>query len=66
MIIKDKANYEFKLAFYKAIKSETIQRIFSIGELNIGTRELENMYTYFTLQNDIMDYLWQIIGNGKY
>jgi hypothetical protein len=42
-----------------------LRRDLTFCDLNVGTRELENLHTHYALRNDIMDHLWQIKGDGR-
>jgi hypothetical protein len=65
MIIEDDQGQDLEPIFEQSIAGGDMRRDLSFHELNVGTRELEDMHTHFSLRNDIMDRLWYIRGEGR-
>jgi hypothetical protein len=62
MIIQDEQGQNLEPIFDQAISGGGMRRDLTFRELNVGTRELENLHTHYSIRNDIIDHLWHLRG----
>jgi hypothetical protein len=65
MIVEDEQGQDLEPIFEQPIRGDGMRRDLTFWELNVGTRELENLHTHYSLHNDIMDHLWHLRGEGR-
>lgn len=65
MIIDDEQGQDLEPVFDQGISGGGLRRDLTFHDLNVGTRELENLHTHYALRNDIMDHLWRLKGDGR-
>ena len=64
MIIDDKQDLNLEPIFDRTIGGGQTRAHFTFRELHEGTWEIEDTNRHFALRNDVMEHLWQLIGNS--
>jgi hypothetical protein len=65
MIIHDEQGQNLEPIFDQGIFGGGLRRDLTFRDLNVGSRELENLHTHYSLRNDIIDHLWHLRGESR-
>jgi hypothetical protein len=65
MIIEDESGLGFEPIFDPTLGGGHMLRDFDYFDLDLGTRQIENINMHFSLRNDIIDQLWMLRGQHR-
>ena len=66
MIIEDEQYLGLEQLFSQPVAVGEMHSDFTYQDLEVGTREIENIHTQFVLQNDIINHLRVLRGQNRY
>lgn len=64
MIIEDEADKDLSELHASSSSQTTLRRGFTFNDLQVGTSNLQDSETYYSLRNDLVQHLWNEKGSN--
>jgi hypothetical protein len=65
MVVQDEQHGDFESVYDLPIRGGSMRRGVPFTQLRAAVQEVENVTTHYQLQNDIIDYLWELKGSSS-